>query len=185
MPTEVKGAVELRKALRQFTPDLSKKLTKEMSLAVKPIVKTARGYMPNENQVLSNWGISGNQINAASSAFSTAKFPKYVPSIVKSNIGFKSSPSKANSRGFRSVARLFNKTRAGAIYEIAGTVNPDSLFVKNQEAKNGSQLKGSRNRRGRGLYRAYDEDNGKALSAVLKAIESAKTKLNQRATVRG
>ena len=116
MPVEIKGAVELRKALRQFTPDLSKKLTKEMSQAVRPIVKTARGYMPNENEVLSNWGISGKSITASSSAFSTAKFPKYVPSIVRSNIGFKSSPSKANPKGFRSLAQLFNKTRAGAIY---------------------------------------------------------------------
>jgi hypothetical protein len=185
MPTEVKGAVELRKALRAFTPDLSKKLTKEMSLAVKPVVKTARGYMPNENQVLSNWGISGNRINAASSAFSNAKFPKYVPSIVRSNIGFKSSPSKANSRGFRSLAQLFNKTRAGAIYEIAGTKNPSSKFVQNQDGKFDSKIKGQGNRRGRGLYRAYEEDNGKALLAVLKAIENAKTKLNQRTTVRG
>jgi hypothetical protein len=185
MPTEVKGAVELRKALREFTPDLSKKLTKEMSLAVRPIVKTARGYMPNESQVLSNWGISGKGINAASSAFSTAKFPKYVPSIVKSNIGFKSSPSKANSRGFRSLAQLFNKTRAGAIYEVAGTKNPSSRFVQNQDSKFNSQIKGQGNRKGRGLYRAYEEDNGKALVAVLKAIENAKTRLNQRTTVRG
>jgi hypothetical protein len=35
------------------------------------------------------------------------------------------------------------------------------------------------------LYRAYEEDNGKALLAVLKAIENAKTKLNKRSTVRG
>ena len=185
MPVEVKGAVELRKALRQFTPDLSKKLTKEMSQAVRPIVKTARGYMPNENEVLSNWGISGKSITATSSAFSTAKFPRYVPSIVRSNIGFKSSPSKANPRGFRSLAQLFNKTRAGAIYEIAGTQNPESKFVQNQDAKFNSQIKGKGNRAGKGLYRAYEEDNGKALLAVLKAIDNAKTKLNQRTTVRG
>jgi hypothetical protein len=185
MPASVKGAVELRKALRQFTPDLAKGLTKEMAQAMRPVVKTARGYMPNDNQVLSNWGITGNGINSRSSAFSTAKFPKYVPSIVKSNIGFKSSPSKPNSRGFRSLAQLFNKTRAGAIYEVAGTKNPSSIFVKNQDNKFNSQIKGTGNRLGRGLYRAYEEDNGKALTAVLKAVENAKDKLNSRATVRG
>lgn len=185
MPASVKGAVELRKALRQFTPDLAKELSKEMSQALRPVVKNARGYMPNENQVLSNWGLTGKRITAASSAFSNAKFPKYVPSIVKSNIGFKTTPSKTNSRGFRSLASLFNKTRAGAIYEVAGTKNPDSVFVKNQENKYNSKIKGEGARKGRGLYRAYEEDNGKALNAVVKAIDSAKSKLNNRATVRG
>ena len=68
MPASVKGAVELRKALKAFTPDLAKGLTKDMARAMSPIVKTARGYMPNENQVLSNWGIFGKNINASSSA---------------------------------------------------------------------------------------------------------------------
>jgi hypothetical protein len=183
--TQIKGAVELRKALKQFTPDLAKGLTKEMAKAMRPVVKTARGYMPGESEVLSNWGLTGDRITAASSAFSTAKFPKYVASIVKANIGFKSSPSKVNSKGFRSLARLFNKTRAGAIYELAGTKNPDSAFVKNQNNKFPSEVKGSNGRQGRGLYRAYEEDNGKALNAVLKSVENAKDKLNKRATVRG
>ena len=185
MPVNVKGAVELRKALREFTPDLSKALTKEMAQAMRPVVKVARGYMPDDNQILSNWGITGNAINSRSSAFSTATFPKYVASIVKANVGFKSSPSKPNSRGFRSLAQLFNKTRAGAIYEIAGNRNSDTIFVKNLDGKFASQVKGTGNRKGRGLYRAYEEDNGKALSAVLKAIENSKNKLNQRTTVRG
>jgi hypothetical protein len=185
MPASVKGGVELRKALRQFTPDLAKGLTTEMAQAMKPVVKIARGYMPNDNQILSNWGISGDRITAASSAFNTSSFPKYVPSIVKANVGFKTSPSKKNSRGFRSLAQLFNKSRAGAIYEVAGTKTPNSRFVQNLDGKFPSQIKGTGNRQGRGLYRAYEEDNGKALLAVLKAIENAKTKLNQRSTVRG
>jgi hypothetical protein len=45
--TAVKGAVELRKALRKFEPDLSKELQKEMASALKPIVVKARGYIPN------------------------------------------------------------------------------------------------------------------------------------------
>jgi len=35
------------------------------------------------------------------------------------------------------------------------------------------------------LFKAYDENNGKAREAVLSAIKSAADKLNQRATVRG
>jgi hypothetical protein len=38
---------------------------------------------------------------------------------------------------------------------------------------------------GRLLYSAYEENNGKAREGVLKAIATAGTKNNQRATVRG
>jgi hypothetical protein len=38
---------------------------------------------------------------------------------------------------------------------------------------------------GRLLYRAYDENNGKARNGVLQAISTAAAKLNQRATVKG
>jgi hypothetical protein len=39
MATEVKGAVEARKALRKFEPDLAKELRKEMAELLKPIAK--------------------------------------------------------------------------------------------------------------------------------------------------
>ena len=42
MPTEVKGAVELRKALRAFTPDLAKETQKEIAGVLKPIVSKAQ-----------------------------------------------------------------------------------------------------------------------------------------------
>ena len=50
MPASVKGAVELRKALRKFSPDLAKQLPKEVASALKPITKAAKGYLPDDNQ---------------------------------------------------------------------------------------------------------------------------------------
>jgi hypothetical protein len=46
-------------------------------------------------------------------------------------------------------------------------------------------MKGKAKMEGRVLYRAYEEDQGKAQTGVLKAIEKAKIKLNQRASVVG
>jgi hypothetical protein len=43
MPTELKGAIEARKALKKFEPDLAKELRKEMANLLKPIVKNAKG----------------------------------------------------------------------------------------------------------------------------------------------
>lgn len=176
MPVAVKGAVALRKALRDYTPDLAKQLPKEMALALKPVIKTARGYAPSDSQILSGW---------KPRPMGEGRFPTYNASMVKAGIGYKTTPSKPNRRGFRSLARLFNKTAAGAIYETAGRKNSDSRFVQNLNNKYASSMKGNGKLEGRVLYRAYDEDQGKAQTGVLKAIEKAKTRLNQRASVVG
>lgn len=174
MPVAVKGAVALRKALREFSPDLSKELPKEMAAALKPVVKSAKGFLPSDSSVLSNWKPREN---------SNGTFPTYNASLVKRGVGYKTSPSKADRRGFRSLARLFNKTAAGAIYETAGRINPNSIFVKNMNSKYSSSIKGSKEMQGRALYRAYEENNGKAQDGVLRAIEKAKYNLNRRAKV--
>lgn len=175
MPVAVKGGLALRKSLRQFTPDLAKQLPKDMALALKPVVKTARGYLPSDSQVLSNWRPRDN---------SQGRFPVYTARIAKAGIGYKTTPSKPNRRGFRSLARLFNKTAAGAIYETAGRKTPDSRFVKNLNNKYSSVFKGESKMQGRALFRAYEEDEGKAQDGVLKAINKAKDMLNKRASVR-
>ena len=176
MPATVKGAVALRKSLRQFSPDLAKALPKEVAAALKPITKAAKGYLPDNGQVLSGW---------LPRQMSEGRFPTYNARIVKAGIGYKTTPSKPNRRGFRSLARVFNKTAAGAIYETMGRKTPTSRFVQNQQSKYSSSMKGDGKLQGRALFRAYDENNGKAREAVLAAIKGAADKLNKRATVRG
>jgi hypothetical protein len=172
MPASVKGGIELRKALRKFSPDLAKALPKEVAAALKPITKAARGYLPDDNQVLSGWLPREN---------SQARFPTYNARIVKSGIGYKTTPSKPNRKGFRSLARVFNKSAAGAIYETSGRKTPSSRFVQNQQDKYSSPMKGDGKMEGRALFRAYQENNGKAREAVLRAIKTAADQLNARA----
>jgi hypothetical protein len=62
-----------------------------------------------------------------------------------------------------------------------GRKTPSSRFVQNQTGKYGSQMKGDQKMEGRALFRAYEENNGKARDAVLKAIQDAANKLNARA----
>ena len=172
MPASVKGGIELRKSLRKFSPDLAKALPKEIAAALKPITKSARGYLPDNSSVLSGWLTREN---------SQARFPTYDAKIARAGIGYKTTPSKPNRRGFRSLARVFNKSAAGAIYETMGRKTPNSRFVQNQNGKYSSQMKGDDKMQGRALFRAYDENNGKAREAVLKAIKDAADKLNARA----
>ena len=174
MPASVKGGVELRKALRKFAPDLGKETQKEIAGALKPITKTAKGYLPDDGSVLSGWLARDN---------SQSRFPAYTARQVKAGIGYKTSPSKPNRRGFRSLARVFNKTAAGAIYETMGRKTPSSRFVQNQTGKYAQSMKGDGKMEGRALYRAYEENQGKARESVLNAIKTAADKLNARAKV--
>jgi len=116
MPVELKGAVQLRKALKKFEPDLAKMTTKEMSAALKPITNKARGFMPATGSMLSGW------TSATSSAETTnyRHFPKYDQAEAKRGVKYSTAPSKPNRRGFVSLARILNSSAAGAIYETAG-----------------------------------------------------------------
>ena len=120
MPVELKGADKLRKALKEFEPDLAKATTKQMSAALKPITNRARGYLPSNTAMLSGW-------TSASSSSETTKyreFPKYDQAEAKRGVKYSTRPSKPNQRGFVSLARILNTTAGGAIYETAGRKNP-------------------------------------------------------------
>lgn len=169
MPTEVKGADKLRKALKQFEPDLAKETTKELGFLLKPITAKARGYMPSESP-LSGW---------AERPDGKGKFPTFNPTIAKRGISYKTTPSKPNRRGWRSLVSIINKSAAGAIYETAGRKNPGGNFSPRLD-RGVSQMKGQGKFEGRAIFRAWDEDQGRTQGAVIKAIEVSATKFNNR-----
>jgi hypothetical protein len=121
MPTEVKGAKNLRKAIKKFEPDLAKATTKEMAAALKPITNKARGYMPSEGLMLSGW----TSATSSSDTTNYRHFPKYDQAEAKRGVKYSTTPSKPNKRGFVSLARIINSSAGGAIYETAGRKNPN------------------------------------------------------------
>jgi len=215
MPTEVKGGIALRKALKKFTPDLAKETQKEMAVLLKPITSKARGFVP-ATAPISGWGKAGNW-----------GIRGYSASEIKRGIGYKTTPSKPNPKGFRSLAQINNKSAAGQIYEWAGRVHPNgreqagfitgsnprhsnygkkiispnknqgsspnpqagSLFLQaidaTGEMKNaytrtpGQAGRASRKMKGRVVFRAWAEDQGRTNAAVIKAIESSRDKFNK------
>jgi hypothetical protein len=222
MPTEVKGAVELRKALRAFTPDLAKETQKEIAGVLKPIVSKARGFIPS-TAPLSGWakstnGTWGNRVWSSSEA--------------KRGVGYKTTPSKVNRSGFRSLARIVNASPSGSIYETAGRLNPQgrpqaplakvvalghsnygktirsgskseslsnnpnagqqfidamnetSRIVNAYQRNEGQSGRASRKMKGRAIFRAWAEDQGKANAAVVRAIEKSRVEFEKRTQVR-
>jgi hypothetical protein len=170
MPTSVKGATNLRKALKQFTPDLAKETTKEIGNFLKPVVKNARGFIPSNSEIPSGWLVGNQKGKWERVAFDAA--------VARRGIGYKTTPSKPNRRGFRSLVSILNKTAAGAIYETAGRKSGiDGRFTPRLPG----QLAGPNQKsQGRAMFKAWQQDQGKAKGAVLQAIFNSAAKFNAR-----
>ena len=160
MPVELEGAVQLRVALKRFAPDLSKETQTQMAAALKTVTTVARGYVPNDGQVLSGW--SKNLAGAENLAY--RPFPKFNSMQAKAGITYSTSPSKPNKNGFVALARIINKSAGGAIYETAGRKNaqgqpnykpasvvyrtgdgPGDFTIRYYQEKDNSQRKGYNN----------------------------------------
>ena len=204
MPAEVKGVIALRKALNAYAPDLAKELTAEITKSLKIIQKDARGFVPNMAPGgLYNWNenASGKKITARSSMFRTFNtegrvrmFPLYDAGTIKKGIVYRTGYGKPNARGFRSLFRVRNTSAAGAIYEIAGRKNPaGSSASKSNNPNAGARFvqqgplygrkRDGQDMRGRVIFRAWDQDEGKQTVAIFKAIDIVSAKFKKRTTV--
>ena len=164
MPTELKGANDLRKALKKFAPDLDKATRDEMVGFLKPLVKKAKGFLPANNEMPS--GFVKHEVK-------TATFPMYDASEARRGVGYKLTPTKPNAQGWSSTVSIHSKRAAAVIYDWAGRKS-SSKFV----AVLPGSMAGSGKMSGRALFKAYKEDEGKAKAGVIKALEKAAAKFN-------
>ena len=160
MPVELEGAVQLRVALKRFAPDLSKETQSQMAAALKTVTTVARGYVPNDGQVLSGW----SKTSSGADNLVYRPFPKFNSMQAKAGITYSTSPSKPNKNGFVALARIINKSAGGAIYETAGRKNaqgqpnykpasvvyrtgdgPGDFTIRYYQEKDNSQRKGYNN----------------------------------------
>lgn len=180
---EIRGNADLRKALRRFTPDLEKALKKELRAALLPVVQQAKGFVPAQSP-MRGW---------ASRSFNEGTFPTYNSATIIKGITYSSTPSKINENGFSSMASIQNRSRVGAIYEGAGRANPQgqpwvgpkagsnsNKVSKSNNPRAGAQfidnlppLVSSLKGRGRLIYRAWANSQGRAEGAAMKAIDTA------------
>jgi hypothetical protein len=168
MPTELKGANELRKALKKFSPDLDKETREEMVGFLKPLVKKARGFLPSNADAPS--GFVKHEVK-------TAKFPMYDAAEARRGVGYKLTPTKPNRQGWVQTVSIHNKTAAGAIVETAGRKSGNSGRFSPRFS---GSFAGSGKMQGRAMFKAYSEDQGKAKAGVIKALEKAADKFNAR-----
>ena len=214
MPVELDNAVALSKALKNYAPDLAKETQKEIAGHLRKVVNQARGFVPAQSP-LSGWG---NQTGIW-------EYRAFNAGIMKRGIGYSTTPSKPNKRGFRSLATIFNKSAAGAIYETAGRKNPQGMppaqrvkkyrngqfiqewqldktvnksanpnagrqFIDSLPPLVDSQQSNSAGRRtrktkGRLMFRAWAQDQGRTTAAVVKAIQNANMTVVKKSDARG
>lgn len=117
---ELKGGKALRLALKKYDKDLAKELNKEMASYLQPVTKKARSYLPSQAP-LSSWG----KPVSSSETINYRPFPRYNGLKARRGVGYTTTPSKPNRKGFIYFAQIFNSEAGGAIYETAGRKNPD------------------------------------------------------------
>ncbi len=198
MPVEVKGVKATLSAIRKVDPELLKNMNAEIKAVMMPIRDKARGYAPSpqpDNLYAWNENTVGKKITARNSAFRTFNtegrlrlFPLYDYETVKKGIYYKSGGSDRNKNGWRALYFVANKSAAGAIYETAGRANEPSRngYRSNNPgagahfvSRMGPLYGDSREERGRMIFRAWAEDQGKAQAAVIRAIEKTVAAFNQ------
>jgi len=174
MPTSVRGANDLRKALKKFTPDLAKETQKELAAFLKPVIRDARGFIPSNEQVPSGWLVGKQKGKWERVAFDSG--------IAKRGIKYKTTPSKVNRSGFRALVSIVNKSAAGAIYETAG--RKSGITGRFTPRLNGQIVGAGQKMQGRAMFRAWAQDQGKAKGYVLQAIFNSAKKFNARTGVK-
>lgn len=193
MPVVVEGIVGLRKALKTYAPDLQKQMDTEIRAAMKDVIKDARRRVP-ESTRLYNWTDNG-KTRQSRTGRATA-FPAYNQSLIRRGLTYSIGKQRRNRVGFVSLFTLFNKSAIGAIVETAGRANPNgssrsqsnnpqagqmfNTTLSNQVGALKSYKGGDRKTTGRLLYAAYADNQGRALDAIMAAIDKANDALTKR-----
>jgi len=190
MSVELKGVKETLRAIRKIDPELLKEMNKEIKGIMVPIRDKARGYAPTAAPGgLYNWDeqtYATRVIKPRETA--TSKFPLYDAEAARKGIYYSAAPSERNKNGFRAMFYIANKSASGAIYETAGRTNPGGSPKSksnnpgagaNFVSRMGPLYGDGRENRGRMIFRAWAEDQGKVQASVIKAIENTINAFNQ------
>ncbi len=115
-------------------------------------------------------------------------FPVYNSSTIRRGLTYSLARKRGNTSGWTAAYSLLNKSRIGAIVEIAGTKNPyGDPRSRSNNPQAGRQFIEALNTdigtiervgkgRGRLMYQALAANQGRARDAILRAIEAAATK---------
>ena len=115
MPVEVVGVKDVLKGLEFIDEDMRTRIRTAIDPLMRGVAFKAKGFVPSNTDVLSGWArASGNP----------GTFPKYDASVARAGIGYNPGENKTFQNGFKVSNYVYNASRPGAIYEVAGRLNP-------------------------------------------------------------
>ena len=119
MPVEVVGVKDVLKGLEFLDEDMRQRIRTAIDPIMRGVSFKAKGFVPNNTEVLSGWAKPISSPN-----LKYKPFPKYDAGVAKAGIGYNPGENKTFKNGFKVSNYVYNASRAGAIYEVAGRLNP-------------------------------------------------------------
>ena len=211
MPVNVSGIKEMKKALGLVDKDLLKEVQGEIRAAMIPIRDKARGYAPADSAVLSGWTKSAGLIGPMRYRTFPKYNQKQVIEGIKYSAGANKRNSKGwsannyvsnNSAPGAIYETAGRKNPNGAAWiglkadvnnkEISHSLNPQAgaQFIAAMPGLVNARPQGmvGNNRgykqKGRLIFRAAAEEQGKAMGHILKALEKTATTFQRRTEIR-
>ena len=211
MPVNVSGIKEMKKALGLVDKDLLKEVQGEIRAAMIPIRDKARGYAPADSAVLSGWTKSAGLIGPSRYRTFPKYNQQQVIEGIKYSAGANKRNSKGwsannyvsnNSAPGAIYETAGRKNPSGAPWiglqadvnnkEISHSLNPQAgaQFIAAMPGLVNARPQGmvGNNRgykqKGRLIFRAAAEEQGKAMGHILKALEKTATTFKRRTEVR-
>lgn len=195
MPVEIKGIVEITRAMRKLAPDIMRELQNEVRPLAREAVNTARAKLPNQmGYELRNFNDPGYERKSTTSR--TRAFPSYNAGEVRRGLTYSMGQSRQNRSGYVSLLRLLNKSASGGIIETAGrenlfgssrsqSNNPDAgaRFINTLSGSEIGPLKqyGRSNKtKGRLLFAAWYETQNRLMPRIVAAYDKAGRKFKHR-----
>jgi len=195
MPVEIKGIVEVTRAMRQLAPDILKEMQAELRPLLRETTNAAKAKLPPEmGYELRNFNNPGYERKSATSK--SRAFPSYNVSEVRKGLTYSLAASRPNRSGYVSLVRMMNKSATGAIIETAGrkglygskrsqSNNPDAgaQFIRalsNSEIGPLKQYGKSDKTKGRLLFAAWYERQNRLMPKVVEAYDKAARRFKSR-----
>jgi len=162
MPAEVVGVKDVLKGLEFINEDMRQRIRNAIDPIMRGVSSKAKGFVASNTDVLSGWAkASGNP----------GTFPKYDANVVRAGIGYNPGENKTFRNGFKVSNYVYNASRPGAIYEVAGRLNPQGRAPFQMTPSKGASGTYTLKSRGSKAFREYNSANPFASQQFIAALE--------------
>ncbi len=165
MPVEVVGVKDVLAGLSFIDQDMRQRIRTVIDPLMRGVATKAKGFVLSDNAVLSGWA------KPISSNVSYRPFPKYNAATVSGGIGYNPGENKTLKNGFKVSNYVYNVSRPGSIYEVAGRLNPQGRAPFEMRASQGASGQYTKRSAKSKAFEEYKSNNPFASQQFIAALE--------------